>query len=53
MLRHELNGPIMPSRESKVVQNDEFLTKLEQKLIHLSDKYGLGEVLFREKKSFK
>ena len=49
MLRHELNGPIMPSCESEVVRNDEFLTKLEQKLIYLSAKYGLGEVLFREK----
>ena len=50
MLEHLQNGPIMPSSESKVVQNDEFLSKLEQKLIKLSSKYGLGEILFREKK---
>lgn len=49
MLEHLQNGPIMPSSESKVVQNDEFLSKLEQKLIKLSSKYGLGEILFREK----
>lgn len=44
-----MNGPIMPSCESKVVQNDEFLSKLEKELIILSAKYGLGEVLFMEK----
>nr|WP_295001296.1 hypothetical protein [uncultured Methanobrevibacter sp.] len=49
MIKHLQNGPIMPSSESKVVQNDAFLTKLEQKLILLSAKYGLGEVLFMEK----
>ena len=49
MIEYLQNGPIMPSCESKVVQNDEFLSKLEQKLILLSEKYGLGEVLFREK----
>lgn len=49
MLKHLINGPIMPSYESEVVQNDEFLSKLEKKLILLSAKYGLGEVLFREK----
>lgn len=48
MLRHLQNGPIMPSSESKVVQNDEFLSKLEKELIVLSAKYGLGEVLFME-----
>lgn len=48
MLRHELNGPIMPSSESPVVQNDAFLSKLEHELIHLSAKHGLGEVLFME-----
>lgn len=49
MLKHLLNGPIMPSCDSQVVQNDEFLSKLESKLIELSEKYGLGEVLFMEK----
>jgi len=49
MLKHLINGPIMPSYESEVVQNDEFLSKLEKKLILLSKKYGLGEVLFMEK----
>ena len=49
MIEHLQNGPIMPSSESEVVQNDAFLTKLEQKLILLSAKYGLGEVLFMEK----
>ena len=49
MLRCDCNGKIMPSCESEVVQNDEFLSKLEKKLITLSEKYGLGEVLFMEK----
>ena len=49
MLQSDCNGPIMPSCESETVQNDEFLSKLEQKLIALSAEYGLGEVLFREK----
>ena len=49
MILHELNGPIMPSCESSVVQNDAFLSKLEKELIVISAKYGLGEVLFREK----
>ena len=49
MLKHLINGPIMPSCESEVVQNDEFLSKLEKKLIFLSKKYELGEVLFMEK----
>ena len=40
MIKYMQNGPIMPSCESTVVQNDEFLCKLEQKLIHLSAKYG-------------
>ena len=49
MIRCDCNGKIMLSCESKVVQNDEFLFKLEKKLITLSEKYGLGEVLFMEK----
>lgn len=39
----------MFSSESEVVRNDIFLSKLEKKVISLSDKYGLGERLFREK----
>ncbi len=49
MLKTDCNGPIMPSSESDIVKNDAFLSKLENKVIELSDKYGLGEVLFREK----
>ena len=49
VLIHELNGPIMPSSESIIVKNDVFLSKLENELIILSKKYGLGEVLFMEK----
>ena len=49
MIECLLNGPIMPSSESEIVKNDEFLSKLEKKLISLSEKYGLGEVLFMEK----
>ena len=49
MIRNDCNGKIMLSCESEIVQNDEFLSKLEKKLITLSKKYGLGEVLFMEK----
>ena len=45
----DCNGTIMHSSESNVVKNDAFLSKLEKKVISLSDKYGLGEVLFRER----
>ena len=49
MLTSDCNGTIMLASESEVVRNDIFLSKLERKVISLSDKYGLGEVLFREK----
>lgn len=49
MLRSDCNGPIMPSCESEIIKNDVFLSKLEKKIISLSAKYGLGEVMFREK----
>lgn len=49
MLRSDCNGTIMLSSESEIVKNNEFLSKLEQKLIDLSARYGLGDVLFREK----
>lgn len=49
MIRSDCNGTLMLSSESTVVKNDEFLSKLEKKVISLSDKYGLGEVLFMEK----
>ena len=49
MLGSDCNGTLMLSSESKVVKNDIFLTKLEKKVISLSDKYGLGEVLFMER----
>ena len=41
MLGSDCNGTLMLSSESKVVKNDIFLTKLEKKVISLSDKYGL------------
>ena len=49
MIRRDCNGTLMLSSESTVVKNDEFLSKLEKKVISLSDKYGLGEVLFMER----
>lgn len=49
MLRSDCNGTLMPSCESKVVQNDAFLSKLEKKVISLSNRYSLGEVLFMER----
>lgn len=49
MLRSDCNGTLMLSSESEFVKNDAFLSKLEKKVISLSDKYGLGEVLFMEK----
>lgn len=45
----DCNGTLMASCESKVVQNNAFLSKLEKKVIALSDKYSLGEVLFMER----
>lgn len=49
MLTSDCNGKIMFSSESEIVKNDIFLSKLEKKVITLSDKYGLGNVLFRER----
>ncbi len=49
MMRSNCNGKIMPSSESEVVRNDTFLSKLEKEVMVLSAKYGLGEVLFRER----
>ena len=48
-MRSNCNGKIMPSSESEVVRNDTFLSKLEKEVMVLSAKYGLGEVLFRER----
>lgn len=45
----DCNGTLMFSSESEVVRNDAFLSKLEKKLITLSDKYGLGDLLFIER----
>ena len=49
MLSSDCNGTLMPSCESEVVKNDAFLSKLEKKVISLSEKYSLGNVLFMEK----
>ena len=49
MLKSDCNGTIMLSSESEIVKNDIFLSKLEKKLHQLSNRYGLGEVLFMEK----
>ena len=49
MLGPHCNGTLMYSSESKIVRNDAFLSKLEEKLKTLSDKYGLGDVLFIER----
>ena len=43
------NGTVMLSSESDVVKNNIVYSELEKCLISLSAKYGLGEVLFREK----
>lgn len=49
MLGPHCNGTLMYSSESEIVRNDAFLSKLEEKLITLSDKYGLGDILFIER----
>ena len=49
MLGPHCNGTLMYSSESEIVRNDAFLSKLEEKLKTLSDKYGLGDVLFIER----
>ena len=49
MIHKNCNGTIMLSSESEVVKNTHVYSVLESFLIDLSAKYGLGEVLFREK----
>lgn len=49
MIHQNCNGTIMLSSESEVVKNTNVYSVLEPFLITLSAKYGLGEVLFREK----
>ena len=49
MIHQNCNGTVMLSSESEVVKNSIVYSKLEKHLIWLSAKYGLGEVLFREK----
>ena len=49
MLRSDCNGTLMFPSESKTIKNDAFLSKLEKKVVSLSEKYGLGEVLFMER----
>ena len=49
MLGPHCNGTLMYASESEIIRNDAFLSKLEQKLITLSDKYGLGDILFIER----
>lgn len=49
MIYKGCNGTIMLSSESEVVRNNFAYSQLEKFLISLSAKYGLGEVLFRER----
>lgn len=49
MIYQNCNGTYMLSSESEVVRNSIALSDLEKFLIGLSNKYGLGEVLFRER----
>ena len=49
MIYQGCNGTVMLSCESEVVRNNFAYSKLERFLIDLSAKYGLGEVLFRER----
>ncbi len=49
MLSSDCNGTLMLSSESEIVKNDAFLSKLEKKVMSLSDKYSLGNVLFMER----
>lgn len=49
MIFQGCNGTIMLSSESEVVRNNFAYCELEKYLITLSGKYGLGEVLFRER----
>ncbi|MBQ6099990.1 hypothetical protein [Methanobrevibacter sp.] len=49
MIYRGCNGTVMLSSESEVVKNNVAYSQLEKYLITLSAKYGLGEVLFRER----
>lgn len=49
MIYKGCNGTVMLSSESEVVKNNVAYSQLEKYLISLSAKYGLGEVLFRER----
>ena len=49
MIHSNCNGNVMFSSESDVVKNSIVYSELEKYLKGLSSKYGLGEVLFREK----
>lgn len=49
MIYRGCNGTVMLSSESDVVKNSIVYSELEKYLISLSAKYGLGEVLFRER----
>lgn len=49
MIHCGCNGKIMLSSESDVVKNSIVYSELEEYLVNLSAKYGLGEVLFRER----
>lgn len=49
MIYQGCNGTVMLSSESEVVRNNFAYSQLEKFLIALSDKYGLGEVLFMER----
>lgn len=46
MMIQDCNGTITLSCESDIVKNDAVLSKLEKRLMDLSLKYGLGDVLF-------
>lgn len=49
MIYKGCNGTVMLSSESKIVRDNPAYCELEKFLISLSKKYGLGEVLFRER----
>lgn len=49
MIYQNCNGTYMLSSESEVVRNSVALSDVEKFLMGLSDKYDLGEVLFKER----
>lgn len=49
MIYQGCNGTVMLSSESEVVRKNSAYSQLEKFLIGLSEKYGLGEVLFMER----